>query len=110
MHHINLFVLITFFSSTIFIGIGVFSLRKKTPIKFWSNQRLEVEEIADVISYNRAVGMLWLSFGFSLVFCSILHLVLDHMIGPILYVLTAMIGIAVMSVKYGKILNKYKKS
>ena len=109
MNRVISFVLIAFFCSTIFIGIGVFSLRKKTPVKFWSNQRVEVDEISDVTSYNRAVGLLWLCFGFSLALCSIFHLVLQNMMGPILYALTTMIGIGVMSVKYGKILNKYKK-
>ncbi len=109
MNNVISFMLITLFCSIIFILIGVISIKKKTPVHFWSNQSISPDEISDITSYNKEVGNMWLSFGFSLAFCSILHLFLSSIVGPILFVLTVVIGIVLMSIKYEKIHNKYKK-
>lgn len=103
------FVLVTLFCSTIFIAIGIFSIRKKTAVHFWTNQKLERNEISDISSYNREVGRMWLTFGSLLAIASLLHLVLQNIIGPILVALTTVMGVIVMATKYGTIYTKYKK-
>ena len=102
------FMLIILICSTTFIGIGVFSLKKKTPVYFWTNQKIKAHEISNVKSYNRENGIMWLTFGSSLMFCSMLQLVLGGIIGPILFLVILLVGIVVMSIKYGQIYNKYK--
>lgn len=108
MNNVTAFIVISLFCPIIFIGIGVFSQKKKTPVHFWSNQTVEIDEISDVASYNREVGLMWLILGASLALCSLFHLLLQNIIGPLLYIVTAIIGIIMMSVKYGHIYNKYK--
>ncbi len=109
MNNVMSFVLITFLCSFVFILIGLISIRKKTAVHFWSNQSIGPNEISDVTSYNKEVGTMWLSFGSILTLCSVLHLVFQNIVTPILYVLVIVIGIAFISIKYGKIYNKYKK-
>lgn len=45
----------------LFIIIGIRCLFAKKPVGFWANS--EVPEIKDVKKYNRAMCILWVSFG-----------------------------------------------
>ena len=94
--------------SAVYIGIGVLSFKKKTPVHFWTNQKIKAKAISDVKSYNREIGLMWLVYGFSLLLCSLLQIVLRGIMGPLVFVLTLVIGIFVMVNKYGVIYDKYK--
>lgn len=90
------------------VGIGLISLKKKTPVKFWSIQVIKVHEISNVKSYNKETGLMWITYGIALVLCSLLQFLLGDIIGPIAFALTLVAGIVVMVNKYGKIYTKYK--
>jgi len=52
--------------SMVITGIGFFAWKRKKPMWFWSGSTVDESEINDVEAYNRANGMMWISF--SLVF------------------------------------------
>ena len=43
----------------IFLGLGAYSVKKKTPMNFWSGVEVPSESISDIPAYNRGVGRLW---------------------------------------------------
>lgn len=43
----------------IFLGMGVYAARRKTPMNFWSGVDVPSESISDIPAYNRAMGKLW---------------------------------------------------
>ncbi|RKJ38913.1 hypothetical protein D7X94_14315 [Acutalibacter sp. 1XD8-33] len=43
----------------IFIGLGIYAAKKKTPMNFWSGVDVPRESISDIPAYNRAMGRLW---------------------------------------------------
>ena len=90
----------------LFAGIGIFDLRAKKQIGFWSN--FKEPEMRDVRGYNRAVGLLFL--GFAAVFELIgilLFLVGDS---PLIFLLILAVPAEVigMILLYLRIERKYK--
>jgi len=51
-----------FVFAAIFIGIGIYSIKKKTPMHFWSMSPVKLEEISDVKSYNKGNGLMWIVY------------------------------------------------
>ena len=49
------FSFIVWFCSLIFIGIGIYSIKRKTPMHFWAGSKVKREEITDIKAYNRAM-------------------------------------------------------
>ncbi len=43
----------------IFLGIGVYAAKRKTPMNFWSGVDIPSESITNIPAYNRAVSRLW---------------------------------------------------
>lgn len=43
----------------IFLGLGVYAVRRRTPMNFWSGAQVPSENITDIPAYNRAMGRLW---------------------------------------------------
>ncbi|MBU3811947.1 MAG: hypothetical protein H9893_09890 [Candidatus Niameybacter stercoravium] len=49
--------------AVIFLGIGLYALKTKTPIHFWAGTVVKSEEITDIKAYNRANAIMWLVYG-----------------------------------------------
>ena len=45
-----------------FMGLGLYAFRARKAVGFWANSR--PPRVTDVQKYNRAMGKLWLGFGF----------------------------------------------
>ena len=95
-------------TSAIFIAIGVYSIRKKTPMHFWSGTTVKSEEITDVKAYNRANGIMWISYGVTYIIGLLLSTVFGSKIGTIITIFSSSIGLILLIIIYGKIYNKYK--
>ena len=52
--------------SALFTGIGIYAMRRKKPMWFWSGTTVREEEIRDVAAYNRANGYMWIFFSLPL--------------------------------------------
>ncbi len=49
----------------VMIGIGVSQLRSRTPVGFYSGEKVfEAEELSDVSMWNRKHGKMWIIYGF----------------------------------------------
>ena len=46
----------------LFTALGIFAWTRKKPMWFWAGSTVKQEEITDVRAYNRANGIMWLSF------------------------------------------------
>ena len=49
----------------VFVGMGIYSFKRKTPMYFWAGTTVKSEEISDIKAYNRANGIMWVSYGLS---------------------------------------------
>lgn len=48
------FAIIVWICALAFIAIGIYVLKRKTPMHFWSGTTVKVEEISDIKAYNKA--------------------------------------------------------
>lgn len=51
------------FLGSVYVLLGIFSLNLKSPMWFWSGSKVNENEIKDIKAYNRANGIMWISFG-----------------------------------------------
>ena len=72
--------------AAIFIGIGIYSIKKKTPMHFWSMSSVKSEEISDVKSYNKENGLMWIVYGCTYILSAVFAL-FGSIIAPIIMVL-----------------------
>lgn len=51
--------------SAVFFGIGIYAIRKKTPMWFYSGSEEEIakEKFHDIKEYNRKNGIMWIGMG-----------------------------------------------
>lgn len=50
------------FVSLIFVAIGIYDLRAKEVVGFWSNAKKPPVDEENIKAYNRAVGILWIVY------------------------------------------------
>ena len=48
--------------SAFFTCIGIYAWRRKKPMWFFAGSTVEEREITDVTAYNRANGIMWISY------------------------------------------------
>ena len=93
--------------SVIFTGLGVFAWRRQKPMWFWSGQTVSESEISDIPAYNKANGIMWISFSVFLWLSTILGAINMKTSGIIL-VVGCIVAVSVLPIAYTKIYNKYK--
>lgn len=92
----------------VFIGFGIFALKKQTPIHFWSGTVVKTEQIRDVKAYNRANGIMWIVYGSLIILSGIPAAIFDIDMFAIISIIIIFLGLIVMIIIYNKIYNKYK--
>ncbi len=96
------------FSAAVFIVIGIFAMLSKKPMHFWSGTRVSEDEISDVKKYNRANGIMWLTY--SLFFLAAAFLGLFSMKLSSFFLMASLgLGLPALIVCYKIIYKKYKK-
>lgn len=103
-----IYILTLFFCGAIFIGFGIFALRKQTPIHFWAGTIVKSEQITDVKSYNRANGVMWITYGLLVLLTGLPAIFLGLDVWAVVFASVIFLGLIVMMVIYNKIYNKYK--
>lgn len=107
MFGIWLFATCMWLCAALFFGMGLWALRRKTPMHFWSGSTVSPKEIGDIPQYNRANAAMWMVFaaGMALIgFAGFWSMALGGILAAI-YVLG---GIPVLVLVYQIIYNKYK--
>ena len=101
------FLIIMIPLAAFFTGLGVYAMRRKKPMWFWSGSEVKPWQIKDVPAYNKANGWMWIVF--SLVFwaAALLSLV-DTPAAGILLVVGCLVGIPGLVIAYGRIYRRYK--
>ncbi len=56
------FILICFLCATLFLLLGIYALKKKTPINFWSGKTVRSEEVTNIIEYNKENSIMWIAY------------------------------------------------
>lgn len=91
-----------------FIGIGIYSLKRKTPMHFWSGSTVKPEEISDIYAYNKANGIMWIVYGLSYLLILPLGFVFGEVICTIITIILATFGLVALIICYKLIYKKYK--
>ena len=102
-----LFALITFPLAALFTGLGIYAMKRKKPMWFWSGSEVKPWQIRDIPAYNRANGWMWIGFSAGFWAAAVLSL-FNSAAGGILLGCTCLIGIPLLVVTYQKIYHKYK--
>ena len=103
-----IFAAILLVCGAFFSGIGLYALMSIKPMRFWSGKEAEEDEITDVKAYNRANGLMWISFSAVFWAGAVLGFLGSEAAG---WVLAAgcLAGIPALIFVYGRIYGKYKK-
>lgn len=102
------FAIIVWICGLTFIGIGIFSLKKKTPMHFWAGTTVKPEEISDIKAYNKANGIMWISYGSIYILSGLFLLICNISIGAFIVVFMSIPGLIILIIVYTKVYNKYK--
>lgn len=54
------------------MSFGIYALKTKKPVNFWAGDKIPPEKITDIKKYNRANGIMWISYGALWISCSII--------------------------------------
>ncbi len=92
----------------LFLVIGISCFFCKKPVGFWANVK-ETPDIADVRSYNRAVGKLWIVFAVLFTLLGLPLLVNLRSAAVILSIVGVMLEVIGMMIVYIHIERKYTK-
>ena len=101
------FLIIMIPCAAAFTGIGVYAMKRKKPMWFYSGSEVKAWQIRDIPAYNRSNGRMWI--GYSLGFWAAAALSFLHV--PAAGILTAVWclgGIPVLVLAYNRIYRKYK--
>ena len=91
-----------------FTGIGIYAVRRKKPMWFFSGSTVSEDEITDVPAYNRANGIMWI--GYSLIFWIAAVLgVFNVAAAGMITGLGAVVGAVALVVVYKMIYSKYRR-
>ncbi len=91
-----------------FIGIGIYSLKRKTPMHFWSGSTVKPEEISDIYAYNKANGIMWIVYELSYLLILPLGFVFGEVMSNIIITILATFGLVALIICYKLIYKKYK--
>lgn len=99
--------IVTFGCGLLFYFIGVFACRKDKPMWFYAGSEVDSSQITNVKKYNKANGLMWKLYSLCYFVSGIIYFFND-ILGVILMVSSATIGIIFLVIIYNKIYNKYK--
>ncbi|CEQ02848.1 Uncharacterised protein [[Clostridium] sordellii] len=88
----------------IFICLGIYSFKRKTPMFFWTGVDVSSEEISDIKAYNKANGIMWICYG--LLF--LLSPMLGEKLGSMALIIIMLFLVVALMLTYKFIYNKYK--
>ena len=91
-----------------FTGIGIYAIRRKKPMWFFSGSTVSEDEITDVPAYNRANGIMWICFSLIYWVAAVLGIFNVKVVGVVIGVGT-IVGIVALIFVYKAIYNKYRR-
>ena len=101
------FLIIMIPCAAAFTGIGVYAMKRKKPMWFWSGSEVKPYEIRDIPAYNRANGWMWIGYALGFWAAAALSL-LNVPAAGLLVAVWCLGGIPVLVLGYNRIYKKYK--
>ncbi len=93
--------------SSLFTGLGIYAMKRKEPMWFWSGTSVSQTEISDIPAYNRANGLMWIAFS-SILWISTALGVMGMKWGGIFMIVGVIAGGVSLPIVYSKIYDRYK--
>ena len=94
--------------ASLFTGLGIYAIRRKKPMWFWSGSTVSENEITDIPAYNRANGIMWIAFSGILWVSEVLGIFKAALAG-LLIGIGCIAGIPALVITYTRICKKYGK-
>ena len=94
--------------SALLTGLGIYAIRRKKPMWFYSGSTVGENEIEDIPRYNRANGIMWLVFSVIMWVSTILG-AMNMNVGGIILTAGCIVCVPILPIVYGKIYHKYRK-
>ena len=101
------FLIIMIPCAAAFTGLGVYAMRRRKPMWFWSGSEVKPWEIKDIPAYNRANGWMWIVYSLGFWAAAALSL-LNVPAAGVLVAVWCLGGIPVLVLGYNRIYKKYK--
>ena len=102
-----LFAIIVIPLAALFTGLGIYAMRRKKPMWFWSGSTVRPEEITDIPAYNRANGWMWIAFSGVFWLAAVLSLFRLPAAGTVL-IAGSILGIPALILAYSRIYARYR--
>jgi hypothetical protein len=93
--------------SLLFCVLGIYAWRRKEPMWFYSGTEVKAEEIRDIPAYNRANGIMWITFGAFFFLCTILG-AMNMKAGGFLLIAGTLAALPLLPLSFSRIYSKYK--
>ncbi len=100
------YLVIMWLAGLIFIGIGIYAMKRNKPMWFWTGSEVPESKVKDVKAYNRANGKMWCGFSVPL-FVSGVLIFLHPVLSILIAALTGTVGVAGIIWCYHRIEEKY---
>lgn len=111
MAEIIITLVVLTWTAFIMIIVGVFQLKCKHPVGFYTFEKpLKEEQVSDVTVWNKKHGMMWIAYGVGIVLAYLVGLLIgDEMISGILFIGFILGAIPVMIFYHHWLKKKYVK-
>ena len=100
------FLIIMIPCAAAFTGIGVYAMKRKKPMWFWSGSDVDASQITDVKRYNQENGLMWQLYSLWYLGAGLAEF-WNTIAALILLVLSCTVGIALLIRSYNRIFKKY---
>ncbi|MGI6358684.1 MAG: hypothetical protein ACOX2K_08350 [Bacillota bacterium] len=92
----------------VFISMGQFALKRRSPMHFWAGTTVQADEISDVRAYNRANAVMWFTYGALFALAGVCSALFDGTVGGIMVGILSLPGLFVLVFVYSRIYRKYR--
>ena len=92
--------------SLVFVVIGIYDLRAKEVVGFWSNGKKPIVQEENLKAYNRAVGSLWIAFAVVFMLLGLPLLAGDNSPLIVVTLLGSLVSIVVLMAVYVLVIEK----
>lgn len=96
------------FCILIFVAIGLYAIKRKSPMHFFAGTTVNPRKITDVEAYNRANGYMWFAYGGLFIIPIIASFFTSPAVVGILVGIVTCVGTILLFVAYGLIYKHYK--